>query len=181
MFEENLQRTLFSQQHEKTFIDKILAKEDVNRERELIRKKNLSREDLLELLYLLSGNEAKLVNYGAWDRYVILRFFVWIREFVKVTELLYDYQDDLNRMNKRKKLSLSYITIKLLKNNERFMEHNAKFLIDLYFNISRTTLSLSGTGLLEILRNKYEIKYEGMPTQSVQTGEAKPNIITLKR
>ena len=57
------------------------------------------------------------------------------------------------------KAVLSDRTRKLLSNNERLIEHNAKFLIDLYFNIARTTLSLGATGLLEILKNKYEIAY----------------------
>ena len=96
-FEEELQKGFFSHNNEKSFIDKLLAKEESNRIRELIRKEKLGRSDLLELLYLLSGTEAKLLNYGPWDRYVILKFFVWIREFTKIAEMLYDYKDDLER------------------------------------------------------------------------------------
>ena len=39
------------------------------------------------------------------------------------------------------------------------LEHNAKFLIDLYLNIGRTSLSVGVTGLLELLKNKYELVY----------------------
>lgn len=158
-FEQNLQSGIFSGQSEKTFIDKILAKDDVNAIREIIKKPKLNRENLLELLYLLSSTEAKLLNYSDWDRYITLKFFVWIREFVKVAELLYDYQDDLKIKEKQGKMELSERTKKLLSNNERLIEHNAKFLIDLYFNIGRTTLSLGATGVMEILKNKYEISY----------------------
>ena len=42
--------------------------------------------ELLELLYMCIGTEAKLVNLSDWDRYVVLKFFVWIREFIKVVE-----------------------------------------------------------------------------------------------
>ena len=160
--EENIQRSLFSSNPEKTFIDKILAKEDVKRVKDLMRKSKLEREDLLELLYLLTGNESKLLNYGEWDRYVALKFFVWIREFIKVAELLYDYQDDLKKRNKENKegeSEIDDITQQMLDNNERLIEHNAKFLIDLYFNIGRTTLSLGATGIMELLKTKFEIVY----------------------
>lgn len=187
-FEQQLQNAMFSGMSEKTFIDKLLAKEDSHRVKDLITKKKLSREDLLELLYLLSGTESKLVNYSDWDRYVILKFFVWVREFIKVAENLYDYQDDLTRTAstcaKCEKLyikidkeeatckcekptinkQLSKRTQKLIFNNERNIEHAAKFLIDLYFNIARTTLSLGGTGFIEMLKNKFEISYpQGQP------------------
>lgn len=180
-FEENLQHGLFNTTSEKTFIDKVLAKQDVDKIRELIKKPKLTRSDLLELLYMLSSTESKLVNYGAWDRYVILKFFVWIREFVKVAEMLYDYQDDLKKKENSCKncnntkvkctckndlkftpqIVLTEMTKKLLFNNERYIEHNAKFLIDLYLNISRTTLSLGATGFLETLKNKFELAYTG--------------------
>ncbi len=49
-FEQSLQSSLFSGQSEKSYIDKLLAKQDVDRIRELIRTNKLKREDLLELL-----------------------------------------------------------------------------------------------------------------------------------
>lgn len=166
-FEQNLQGALFSKQAEKTFIDKLLAKEDSHRVKELISKKDLKREELLELLYLLSGTETKLVNYGEWDRYVVLKYFVWIRQFVKICESLFDYQDDLKESitdQKKRSINLTPRAKQLLKNIERNLEHATKFNIDLYFNIIRSTLSLGGTGFIEMLKNKFEISYpQGQP------------------
>jgi len=202
MLEDNITRGIFSGQTEKTFIDKLFAKEDVEKIRELIKKPKLTRSELLELLYLISANEAKLVNYSAWDRYIALKFFVWIREFIKVAELLYDYRDDLlikanvcvtckgyinNTQKKLKKcdckepipFELSDRTIKLLDNNERLIEHNAKFLIDLYLNIARTTLSLGATGFIETLKNKYEIAYPN--NVGVQPVEEKKGMFSFLR
>lgn len=200
MFEQNLQNAMFSGNREKTFIDKLLAKEDVDRLRELVKKPKLQRAELLELLYLLGSTESKLLNYGQWDRYVILKFFVWIREFIKVAELLYDYADDLKVKentcknckqpkevpdgskvvacdcgNFESSIDLTKRTRQLLYNNERLIEHNAKFLIDLYLNISRTTLSIGGAGFMEMLKNKYEIAYPQAPGLSAQ---GQPNTTT---
>jgi len=188
-FEDAVQRNIFSQQSEKSFIDKILAKSDVDAIREIIKKPRLKREDLLEILYLLSGAESKLWNFSEWDRYVILKFFVWIREFIKAREILYDYRDTISLKSRRCNKCKGYTEVKegeklnicncntpevtyniseqfdkILSNNELLMEHNAKFLIDLYLNICRTSLSLGATGIMEILKNKYEFIYPGQQT-----------------
>jgi len=168
VFEGDIKRSVFSGTGEKTFIDKVLAKDDVKAIQELIKKKKLSREELLEILYLISGTEAKLLNYSEWDRYVILKFFVWIREFVKIAEFLFDYEDDLKKKKKEGKVKISARTQKLLDNNSNYIQHNAKFLIDLYLNISRTSMSIGMSSFIELVRNKYEVEYS--PTQ--QTGIA---------
>ena len=200
MFEKAIEQSLFSVQSEKSFLDKLLAKDDNEKIRELIKKPRLNRSELLELMYMLSSTEAKLVNYSEWDRYIILKFFVWIREFIQVAELLYDYKDDLSIKERTcsecgksipgkigtpvdepiakcnclipvSSLILSDKAKKLLKNNERYIEHNAKFLIDLYLNIARTTLSLGGTAFLEGLTNKFELSY---PNQSIVNPQMVP-------
>lgn len=199
MFENQIQQGLFQGNKEKTFIDKILAKEDSDRLRELVKKPKLKREELLELLYLLGATESKLLNYSQWDRYVALKFFVWIREFVKVAELLYDYSDDLIRNEQtcltcgsqiqkngtcvcgtfKPKIKLNKRTRQLLYNNERLIEHNAKFLVDLYLNIGRTTLSLGATGFIEFLRTKFEFAYPQQQTLATHTPQAKTGILGL--
>jgi hypothetical protein len=199
-FEDNLTNGFFKGTSEKTFIDKILAKEDVEAIRKLIKKSNLTREELLEILYLISGTEAKLVNYSDWDRYVVMKYFVWIREFIQNAELLYDYFDyiESKRINpkgsdgKRKDLSADVIKkenrIKIsektdltLESVRSVMEHNAKFLIDMYLNIVRTSMSIGGTGFLEILKNKYEIHYPNMPGVTDANSAKSSGFLGLKR
>lgn len=219
MIEKQIQQSMFSGYNEKTFIDKVLGKEDIKEVRKLMKKENLTRQDLNDLLNLLSSTEQKLLNYGEWERYHILKFFVWVRETLKVTELLFDYEDDMNEKNnlcstckkeiitkngkdkctcsidpkdieynlvalkynsqvefiednynislqkiklkqvQTRKMILSDRALQMFHNIKRQMEHNLKFMVDLYFNISRTTLSIQATGIFEILRNKYEVSY----------------------
>lgn len=199
MFENQLQSAMFNSQNDKTFIDKLLSRQDVEAIRELIKKPKLYRPDIMELQYLVSGAESKLLNYSEWDRYIILKFFVWIREFTKIAELLYDYQEKLkisaNTCIVCKKFSrdfedfaknalkikspeyckckefrgkqvLTKRTLTLIGNNERMIEHNIKFLADLYLNIGRTSLSLGATAFIEILKNKFEMSYSGLPSGS---------------
>ena len=170
-----LKRNLFSNFQERTFVDKVLAREDVNEIKELIQKPHLERTDVLKMLYLISGTESKLLNLNEWDRYIQLKFFVWIREFVKIAELLWDYEDALSISESTCSLckliigvkcqckepvplgNLTDRTKKLLKNNALLIQHNTKFLVDLYLNIGRTTMSLGGTGFTELLKNKFEV------------------------
>lgn len=181
-FEDAIATQMISKGNEKTYIDKILSKADVDDVRALMKKSPLNRSEILELMYWLAGNESKLVNYSEWDRYIILKFFVWIRDFIKVSERLFDYQDDLKRKESlcscggyRDEPDKRYIvckcpefnqvfrvsdrTRKLLSNNERLIEHNTKFLCDLYVNIARTSLSVKAFGFQSILNNKYELQY----------------------
>lgn len=204
MIEEQISKNIFSGNTEKTFLDKLFAKEDVTAVKELIKKPRLTRSELLELLYLLSSTEAKLVNYSVWDRYIILKFFVWIREFIKVTELIFDYTDFLEvKANLCKKcegyitkatdnkikctceepkiFKLSDRTKQYLDNAQRLIEHNAKFLIDLYFNIARTTLSLGATGFLEGLKNKFEISYPEQKGMYTPLQQERTNWLGMKK
>jgi len=175
-FEENLGKSMFSQNTERSFIDKMLARRDIDDVRELIKKKVLTREDLLEILYMLSSSEAKLLNYSEWDRYIILKYFVWLRDFIKVAEILYEYDENLKKQ-KENGVIITEETLRILKNNQQFISHNAKFLIDLYFNIARTTLSLGATGIMELLKQRYEVAYPTMNDVQTPQQANKPLIL----
>ncbi len=153
-FESQLQNAMTSSKAERTFIDKLLAKEDIARIRDLQRKKNLSREELLELLYMLTGAESKLYKLNDWERYIILKYFVWIREFIKVIEKIHDYKDQIN------KKGLTPTAKKAFDNVISTIEHDAKFLVDIYLNIGRTSLSVEGKAFEDLLANKFEMTYD---------------------
>jgi hypothetical protein len=221
MIEQAIENSMFQQSNDKTFIDKILGRQDAETIRKLMKKDVLAREDLNQILNLLSSPHSKLWNFNEWDRHIQLKFFVWVREYARMGQLLYDYEDDLKRKEnicgscnkeikntkllskelcqcsinesdktynelvdeyndevktiflkynyklpyaskvplRTPKFSISFRTKQTLLNNMRQMQHNIKFLVDLYLNIGNTTLSLSATAFKEILANKYEINY----------------------
>lgn len=171
-----LSQGIFSSQTEKTFIDKVLGRKDVEDIREIIKKKRLEREDLMHLMYMLSSVELKLLNYNEWDRYVMAKFFVWIRDYVAICESLLDYKE---RLDAKKGVILSNRAKSIFKNNIELIEHNIKFLIDLYFNLSRSTMSISATGFMELLKNKYEVVYpsDGLANAGAQDDK---KLINLK-
>lgn len=155
---QQIERQIFSQNHEKTFLDKLLSRKESEEIRQLIKKRDLSRSELLELLYLISSTESKLLNFSEWDRYVLLKFFVWIREFIVICEHYFDYREKVEE-NKENDQNLTEDQKRHMKTIGANLEHIAKALVDLYLNIGRTSLSVNGTAFLESLKNKFEIDY----------------------
>jgi len=152
-FTESLNRYIFSQSAERTWIDKILDRNDVERIRDLMKKEDWTREDLLEVLYLLAGNELKLVNYGDWDRYLLGKYYAWIRDFVGIAEKIYDYLDDL------KDEEIDDETRKMLENTKKQILHVVKFNIDVYFYLMRSTLSLGASAFDTLTKSRFEYAY----------------------
>lgn len=169
-FEDSMmQYSQISQQDkEKTFIDKMLARDDTAKIKELIGKNTLTRSELLSALYYITSTEAKLVNYDGWERYIILKFFIWIQEFTKICEILYDYEDKLDKNTTNTNLSLTPRAKELFNNSHLLMQHNAKFLIMLYLNIARTSLSVNAVGLRELLTNRFEVSYPQPGSQQIE-------------
>jgi len=159
MNEELISQVLNHNKAEKTSIDKLLSKEDIKRMVELSRKDKLERSDILELLSLCISSESKLTNLSEWDRYYVLKIFVWLRQIINRALHVYDY-DALIKQNEALgiiKISSTFKSIN--ERNRRLAEYNAKFMIDLYLNIMRTSLSVGGAAFTELLRNKHEIVY----------------------
>lgn len=225
MIEEAIQKSFYNTSQEKSFIDKLLAKNTDDKIADIIKKPVFEREDIASLLHQLASTEAKLLNFGEWDRHIQLKFYVWLREFFRIHEKLFDYRDDFKRKENTcmtcnkpivtekdkckcstKKIDYKYnklaikinnqrlflgeptirlrkvripqlvlddITKQIFENNVKLMEHNLRFLVDLYLNIGRTTLSLGGTGILELLKNKFEFAYPSMNTGTEQPMEKK--------
>jgi hypothetical protein len=183
-----------------------MARQDVDAVRDIIKKSPLTREDLAEALNLLSSVESKLCNYSVYERYIILKFFIWIREFVQIRESMYDYRNTLAIKARQcfkckgyadatikenltkcecekpdKQFKISDRFNKILLNIEMKQEHNVKFLIDLYLNISRTSLSLNAKGFEELLKSKFEIAYPGQGGTTTEISQPQTSIFGGKK
>lgn len=157
--EAQIGKYLYQKDSEKTFIDKIVAKEDVQIVRALMAKDYLERKDLLTILYMLGANETKLLNLGEWERYVLGKYLAWIRDFCILSENLFDLENDLDnvRMSEagRKKNKA------MIRDVQKMLQHNIKFSIDIFFYLGRSTLSLGGSAFKELTTNKFEYQYTG--------------------
>ena len=178
--EQGIGNAIFQNKNtDKSSLDKVYAAKEIESFRLLSRKTELTREDVLEMMYLLCGVESKLVNYGGYDRYILVKFFVWIREFVNILETLYDYKDQLEGIKRTMDKDGKEITTQTenkvpitenskiyISNNIRLIQHSLKFLIDLYLVISRSTLSLGATAFKQSLENRFDVSYNEHSNQN---------------
>lgn len=188
-FEQSLGKHLFTpQSKDKSHTDKLLSRKEVSEIQVLMKKDDLTRSELLEMLYLLSSSEIKLANFGEWDRYLLGKFLTWIRDFVSLAEILYDYKgkyekyasqeikkEDYKTEQEHKKAFKSKENAKevkeLMENNRKFVLHNIKFLVDIYLYLARSTLSITMAGFDTLSKNKFEYVY---PPEGITPKEEKP-------
>jgi len=155
---------------ERSFVDKLLDRKDVEKIEQIITKDELTREDLLQLLHLIAGVETKLVNYTEYDRYLLGKYYAWISDFVNAAELFYDVEkqikDFLQQQNsdpqvweKTKKI-LDYIRGLLL--------HDVKFSVAVFLFLSRSSLSVNAKAFDTLMTSRFEVEYNS-PTGSIPT------------
>jgi len=157
-YERGLGSSLYSQNHEKTFIDKVLDRADSEKLRELMKKDQLDRSDLLEMLYLIIGINTKLVNFSEWDRYLLGKDLAWIRDFVTKIETLIDYKDAI-KSGKIEGLQNDDEIYRILEQIQKHDEHNIKFLVDIFLYLCNSTLSVSGVAFDTLTKSKFEYAY----------------------
>jgi len=161
----NFESILFTQNFEKSFIDKILSRQDAERLKELM-KKDLTHDELLELLYLLAGIEIKLTNLDEWNRYLLGKYFVWIREFVFLAENIFEYENKIDELDNE---SLEY-----LENIRHNIIHAVKFNCDVYLYLLRSALSINGIAFDTLTKSRFEYYYPQTTSQPQESTNNKP-------
>lgn len=168
---DQVENAILSGIGERSFVDKLLDRRDVEKIERIITKEKLTREDLLQLLYVITGIETKLVNYSEYDRYILGKYYAWIRDFVNVAELFYDveqqireFYQNIEKNVKDKKHREKYKeqwakTQRILDYIRGLLLHDVKFAIDVFLFLSRSTLSLNAEAFKSLLTNKFEVEY----------------------
>jgi len=150
--------TLALQQAEQTYTDKILAKRVIQKLERYMKKQELNREDLAEILYLLTSEEIKLLAFNEWDRYLLGKFFAWIRDFMLTAEKIFELAE------KEKDEELKRYWVKAKKE----MESVIRFLVDVFNYIARSTLSKDAYAFEVLTTQRIEYIYPHMVQQQEQ-------------
>ena len=101
---------------------------------------------------------------------------MWIQIFKNISEFIFDLEDYLNKCESREEVKLTETIKKLIEKIRRSWSHVLKFNIDLYLNVSRSTLSLHSKGFESILTNKYEMNYPSPQDISMPVQERSPGL-----
>ena len=174
VYDSTLNTLLYKSEMEKTFVDKVLDRQDYGRLQELMKKEDLESEDLSELLYLIGGIGVKLANYSEWDRYLLGKFYAWIRDFVTLCNEIVEYKKDAENPEKGlivgQEINLQLITV--LARIKKYNVHNTKFLTDVFLYLSNSTLSVTGVGFDTLTKSRFEYAYD-QPDSAYKQPESK--------
>jgi hypothetical protein len=152
-FETELTRLTIQQEYLKTAYDKVLAKDEVKRVQELHKKAHLTREELQELLNHLVAVESKLLNYDESDRYALSLFFTRVRSYVEIRLMLYDIEETIQKYDQEKN-KLTDNAKKLFITATYKSERALKYVMDIYFALSRSSLSINAEGFKTITKSQ---------------------------
>jgi len=158
---------------EKSYVDKLLSRREVEALKQLVGKEDLTKKELAQFMYMITAIELKLANFNEMDRYILGKFFTWIREFIMLSEFTYDYVDKMqaelkSNIDKNNKAGASgvqiditnkEIIIETLQNIKTQQLHNVKFIADLYLYLIRSTMALGSVTFDSLSKNRYEYEY----------------------
>lgn len=96
---QQLQRSLFSGDSEKSLVDKLLGRQDADKLHSLMKKDPLDKSDIEEILFLMTSIDQKIVNYDDWDRYVIIKLFPWVKDYSTVIKTWMIYEEQFKKGN----------------------------------------------------------------------------------
>lgn len=167
-YDTTLNTLIYKQEYEKTFVDKVLNRQDAARLQEIMKTEELDSSDLSELLYLVGGIHSKLINYSDWDRYLLGKFYAWIRDFVTLCTEIIEYKKETET---KTDLIVDYEIktelIAVLDRMKKYNIHNAKFLTDVFMFLSNSTLSVTGVGFDTLTKSRFEYAYD-QPQEAYQ-------------
>lgn len=178
-YESLLGQTAYRSPSERSYIDKLLSRREVEELKNLVGKDNLSKKELSKFLYLITSIELKLANFNEMDRYVLGKFFAWIREFIMLSEFTYDYVEKLEKeLAAEKKADKDAdtkdkdIIIATIEEVKVQQMHNLKFIVDVYLYLIRSTMALGSVTFDQLSKNRYEYEYapnQLPPPEATQT------------
>lgn len=152
-------QSLYRMDNEKARTDKLLAKDDIAKIEELIKKDRLELKDLRNLVYLLAGAEIKLVNFGKSDRILIGKFLTWIRDLIAIYEVR--IKDNELLMSNPKTTDETLLAAKTI---SQMLDEYIKYLAALFLYGTRSSLSLGATAFSSLNTEKFEYEYNTRAT-----------------
>jgi hypothetical protein len=164
--------SLYSRDREKARTDKLLAKDDIAKIEELIKKDKLELKDLRNLVYLLAGAEIKLVNFGKSDRILIGKFLTWIRDLIAIYEVR--IKNNILLWENPKTTHESLLAAKTM---SQMLDEYIKYLAALLLYGTRSSLSLGATAFSSLNTEKYEYEYNTQATNVNQELSQKKKLL----
>lgn len=165
-FQDAIGQSPFVRPSERTVIDKLFAREDVERIRELQKEIELDKSQLQELLHLISSVEPKLLNLEPWTMYALSQFIVGVTGFVSLAMHYCDVEDLFNEAELAGK-TISKRTKELFNQSRLKVDRSMKFILSVFLYSGRVTLSNKALAFKEFTRAQWELEYSKPPQNNV--------------
>ena len=164
---------MLSVQSERSNVDVILSRRDIEKIRQIINKEELDKQDISELFYLLAGAEVKVLSFKEYDRYLLAKFLTWVGEFVNMSLSLHDIKEKEKKekhkgKDAKDKKEDQKDTMIMLEKAVEGMHTTLKYLVTMFLFISRSTLSIGGKAFEEFTKEKIEYLYPNQPQPKQQ-------------
>lgn len=171
-FEPELGKQIFSTTpKDRTYIEKLMASAELKRMQELHKQTRLTEEQLNEYLHLMTGLQAKMLNFDEWDRIALALFFTKVRSVVGDVLLRYKAKHAMQNIEKDRNFKYTERAWMLFDNDFAKREHSMKYLMDIFQYVSNSSLSRSGYAFDILASNKYDIVYSASkPPQQTPRG-----------
>lgn len=166
-FENQLGKATFGEESERTRMDKVLSKEEVDRLREIVTKDLLEIEEVDEIINILVSTELKLTNFNENDRYILGKYLLWVSEYGKRYSRAIRTRDYYRRQ-------WSYLTERTRSMRidiEKDYAGTFKQAVHTYCFLARSPLSIGGSLIDRLTSDKREMKYTGSPMQLPQPNQ----------
>lgn len=159
--------SLFNQDAEKSWTDKLLGAKEIEEIKEIIKKPLIFREDTHNLMLLTNAIESKLVNLDEHERRELGNFLIFLGNRIRMMDVLFDIQEKIENgtyqivdASRRKFLETYYK-----------MSHNIKYLFTVFTFPSRTSLSLDAFAFKNFVKTQYDISYSGLGSMDGYAGQ----------
>lgn len=161
-FEQGIERTMYNAEYERTRYDKLLTREEIMRLREILKKEQLTTDDISEVLNIAVSTEVKLTRLNDWDRYLLGKYLIWLGEYGK------RYSKALRAKEYYAK-NWSILTNRTKEmRNEIEKDYGGQFkqCAHAYFYLARSPLSIEGGMVDALTTDQKDIRYSGLPSNT---------------
>lgn len=163
---DSLRSSPFIIPSERTVIDKLFAREDIDRIKDLQKKRDLTKEEWQELLHLMTAVEPKLLNLEPELMYKFSKFIIAVASFITLSA---SYSDAKEKLDLRKQSGglISDRALSLFNEARARTDKSTKLLLSVFLYSGRVTLSNKAMAFKEFIRAQWELEYAKGNSQTI--------------
>lgn len=172
--EQALSKISMANPSDKTYVEKLTAREEIGEIKTLMEKEILSEVQLGRLGCLINGIETKLVNYGDTTRYYSGKYTTWIQDVITIAVT------HLKNMKITTREGQSKITIEAQKQAAQILDLEVKKMVNIFLFFNRSSLSLGAMAFDALTKQRVEQEYLARGFPGTEKEKSSPNTFVFR-